>query len=107
MSGPRKRIFIGLIVFTVLLITAITVGLYLIPYIGLRNIHPLAPQIVCITMGLVLGILILGVGLLILTLIRGREVLFASRLRGIVIEVLFPIMILIGRLLGISREKVR
>ncbi len=107
MSGPKKRIFIGLIVFTVMLITAVTVGLYLIPYIGLRNIHPFAPQIVCYSMGAVLGTLILGVGLLILTLIRGREMFFASRLRGIVIEVLFPIMIVLGRLLGISKEKVQ
>ena len=53
MSEPKKRIFIGLIVFTVLLITAVTVGLYLIPYIGLKNIHPLAPKIVCFTMGAV------------------------------------------------------
>jgi hypothetical protein len=107
MSEPKKRIFIGLIVFTVLLITAITVGLYLIPYVGLKNIHPLAPKIVCFSMGGALGVLILGVGLLILTLIRGREVFFAARLRGIVIEVLFPIMIVIGKLLGISKEKIQ
>jgi len=107
MSEPKKRIFIGLIVFTVLLITAITVGLYLIPYIGLRNIHPLAPTIVCWTMGSTLGLLLLGVGLLILTLVRGREVFLATRLRGIVIEVLFPIMIIVGRVLGISKMKVQ
>jgi len=107
MSEPKKRIFIGLIVFTVFLITAITVALYLIPYIGLKNIHPLAPRIVCLTMGGTLSVLILGVGLLILTLIRGREVFFAARLRGIVIEVLFPIMIVVGKLLGISKAKVQ
>jgi hypothetical protein len=107
MSEPRKRIFIGLIVFSVFLITAMTVGLYLIPYIGLRNIHPLAPAIVCITMGTVIGALTLGVGLLVLTIVREREVFGASRLRGIVIEILFPIMIIVGRLLGISREKVQ
>jgi uncharacterized protein len=107
MPEPRKRIFIGLIVFTVLLITAVTVALYLIPYVGLKNIHPLAPRIVCLTMGGTLSILILGVGLLILTLISGREVLFAARLRGIVIEILFPIMIVLGKFLGISKEKVQ
>jgi hypothetical protein len=107
MSEPKKRIFIGLIVFTVFLITAVTVALYLIPYIGLRNIHPLAPDLVCITMGAVIGTLILGVGLLIVTLIRGREVFFAARLRGIVIEVLFPIMIVVGKLLGMSKEKIQ
>lgn len=107
MSEPKKRIFIGLIVFSVFLITAVTVGLYLIPYIGLRNIHPLAPRVVCFTMGAVISALILGVTLLIVTLVRGKEVFFAARLRGIVIEVLFPIMIVIGKLLGISKEKIQ
>jgi len=107
MSEPRKRIFIGLIVFTVFLITAVTVGLYLIPYIGLRNIHPLAPTVVCATMGLVIGTLILGVALLITTLTAGKEILFASKLRGVVVEVLFPIMIVVGKLLCISKEKIQ
>jgi hypothetical protein len=107
MTEPKKRIFIGLIVFTVFLITAITVGLYLIPYIGLKNIHPLAPRVVCATMGLVIGALILGVALLIVTLVRGKEVFFAAKLRGIVVEVLFPIMIVVGKLLGISKEKIQ
>ncbi len=107
MSEPKKRIFIGLIVFTVFLITAVTVGLYLIPYIGLRNIHPLAPKVVLLTLGVVIGTLILGVALLIVTLVRGKEVFFAAKLRGIVIEVLFPIMIVVGKLLGISKEKIQ
>jgi hypothetical protein len=107
MSNPKKRIFIGLIVFTVVLITAVTVGLYLIPYIGLRNIHPLAPEIVCISMGTLIGALTLGVALLIITIIRGREIVGAAKLRGIVIEILFPIMIVVGKLLGISKEKVQ
>jgi hypothetical protein len=107
MSEPKKRIFIGLIVFTVFLIVAATVALYLIPYIGLRNIHPLAPEVVCITMGAVVGALSLGVALLIITLVRGKEIFFAAKLRGIVIEILFPIMIVVGKLLGISKEKVQ
>jgi hypothetical protein len=107
MSEPRKRIFIGLIVFTVLFITAMAAVIYLIPYIGLRNIHPLAPKIVLYGMAAVLGFLILGVALLILTLVRGKEIFFAARLRGIVIEVLFPIMIVLGKLLGMSKEKVQ
>jgi hypothetical protein len=107
MSEPKKRIFIGLIVFTVLLITAVAVALYLVPYIGLRNIHPWAPRIVCFSMVGALGVLILSVGLLILTLVRGKEIFLASKLRGVVIEVLFPIMIVVGKLLGISKAKVQ
>ena len=107
MSEPKKRVFIGLIVFTVLLITAITVGLYLVPYIGLRNIHPLAPRILCGVMGTLIGALSLGVGLLVLTIIRGKEIFGATKLRGIVIEILFPIMIVVGKLLGLTREKIQ
>ena len=107
MSGPKKRIFIGLIVFTVFLITAVTVALYLVPYIGLRNIHPYAPAAVCITMGALIAALSLGVGLLIVTIVRGKELFGAAKLRGIVVEVLFPIMIVVGKLLGISKEKVQ
>ncbi len=107
MSEPKKRIFIGLIVFTVFLITAATIALYLVPYIGLRNIHPWAPKIVCIAMGALIATLTVGVALLIMTLIRGKEVVGATKLRGIVIEILFPIMIVVGKLLGISKEKVQ
>ena len=81
MPEPRKRIFIGLIVFTVVLITAVTVGLYLIPYIGLKNIHPLAPRVVCATLGLVIGALILGVALLIVTLAPAAVLLWRHRPR--------------------------
>lgn len=108
MSEPNKTTtFIGLILFTVLLIAAAAVGLYLIPYVGLKNIHPLAPRVVLITMGSIVACLVIGVGLLVLTLARGREIFFAAKIRGIVIEVLFPIMILVGRLVGMSREKVQ
>ena len=107
MPEAKKTTFIGLIIFTMLLIIAVTVGLYLIPYVGLKNIHPLAPNIVLIIMGGMIGILILGVGVLILTLARGREVICAARLRGIVIEILFPIMILVGKIVGMSKDKVQ
>lgn len=107
MPTPKKTTFIILITVTVLLLIAIATGLYLIPYVGLKNIHPFAPQIVLTIMAVVLGVLVLGVGLLVLTLVRGKEIIFASGLRGVVVSALFPVMILVGRLFGISQEKVQ
>ncbi len=107
MAVSKKTTFILLIMFTMALIVGAAAGLYLIPYVGLQNIHPLAPKILLITMGVVVGALVLGVGLLVLTLVRGREVLFAGKLRGIVIGVLFPLMIFAGRFLGMSRDRVQ
>jgi hypothetical protein len=58
-------------------------------------------------MAVLLGLLVFGVGILVLTLILRREILGATKLRGILIEGLFPLMIVVGKILGISKEKVR
>lgn len=108
MSESKRTItFIGLILFTVLLIAAAAVGLYLIPYVGLKNIHPLAPEIVLITIGAIVALLVTGVVLLLITLARGKEILFAAKLRGIVIKVLFPVMVIVGKVVGLSRDTVQ
>jgi hypothetical protein len=105
--SQKTTTFIGLIIFTVFLIVAVAAGLYWVPYMGLSNIHPLAPKIVFLLMSGVVGFLFIGVGLLVFTLARGREIFFSGKLRGIVIGVLFPVMVLAGKLLGMSRERVQ
>ena len=51
----RKRLFIGLLTGTSLTVCAVLALLWIIPYVGLKNIHPAAPWI----MGVVLGAVIL------------------------------------------------
>ncbi len=78
-----------------------------VPLVGLRSIHPSLPFIY----SLFLAFLVLSMGfgglLLILTVIRGRDILFSQKLRGITAKVLFPLMILMGRFVGVSKEKVQ
>jgi hypothetical protein len=45
--------------------------------------------------------------LLVFTILRGKDIFLSHRLRGIVTKVLFPIMILMGRLVGVSKERVK
>jgi hypothetical protein len=45
--------------------------------------------------------------LLVFTILRGRDIFFSHKLRGIVAKVLFPFMILMGRLVGVSKERVQ
>lgn len=103
----RKRIFIGLISGASILISAILALLWIIPFVGLTTIHPIAPWI----LGLVVGGLILCIGwaalALVLNILLGRPVLFAKRLRGVTIKLFLPLMTLLGRVLGIPKQTVR
>ncbi len=107
MQEPKKRTFIGLLITTLLLLFAAGYVIWWIPQVGLRNIHPLLPAISMAVVVGVLGFIAFGVFLLILTLIRGKEIFLAQRLRWVVVKVLFPLMIIVGRLLGMSRDKVQ
>jgi len=106
-NRPKKRIFIGLLVVSCFLLFFLILLVWYVPLVGLRSIHPSLPFIY----SLFLAFLVLSMGfgglLLILTVIRGRDILFSQKLRGITAKVLFPLMILMGRFVGVSKEKVQ
>ncbi len=102
----RKRLFIALIGATCAVVCTLLALLWIIPYVGLRNIHPLAPWV----LGAVLGALLLlvcwaGLGL-VLSLVTPRPLPLARRLRGVTVKLLLPLMSLIGRAVGLSKEDV-
>lgn len=103
----RKRVFIGLISGASILTSAILALLWIIPSIGLANIHPVAPWV----LGALIGALIVSICwaalALVLNILLGRPVLFAKRLRGVTIKLFLPLMTLLGRVLGIPKQTVR
>jgi hypothetical protein len=103
---PRKRVFIGLLVVTCLILGGLACFLWWIPYVGLRNIHPYLPAVLAILLGLVVLAVLAGSVLLILTILAGRDFFLSRKLRGVVIKILFPLLIIMGKLFGISREKI-
>ncbi|NIS60187.1 MAG: DUF116 domain-containing protein [Proteobacteria bacterium] len=106
-SQPQKRIFIGLLLFTCLVLFVVVSILWLVPYVGLSDIHSSAPLILAICFGLVLFLVFLGVTLLVLTIILSRDIFLSQKLRGIVIQFLFPFMVLVGKIVGISKKTVQ
>ncbi|MFH1595131.1 MAG: DUF116 domain-containing protein [Pseudomonadota bacterium] len=104
---PQKRIFLGLLVVTCLLLTIILGILWYVPYVGLTNLHPDLPLI----LGVIFGVLLLVVGggliLLALTVVLGRDLFFSRKLRGVVIKLLLPLMSGVGKLCGVSKDRVR
>lgn len=102
---PQKRIFIALLGVTCLVLTCLAFVLWWIPFVGLRAIHPYLPAILAGTLGLVVLVVLAGSLLLTLTILTGRDFL-SKKLRGVVIKVLFPLLIIVGKLFGISRERI-
>jgi hypothetical protein len=104
---PKKRIFIGLLVFTCILLLLLIFLLWYVPMVGLRNIHPSLPLIFSLALAFLAFLMISGGLLLVFTIVRGKDIFLSHKLRGLVAKVLFPFMILMGRIAGISKESVR
>ncbi len=104
---PKKRIFIGLLALTCLLLFGLIFLFWYIPLVGLKNIHPSLPIFYSFLLAIFVFFMCAGGLLLLFTVLRGKDILFTQRLRGLVAKVLFPFMILMGRMVGVSKEKVQ
>ena len=104
---PRKRVFISLLFVTLGLLFGAGYLVWWVPQVGLGNIHPWLPAILMVTVISVLSVVAFGVFLLIYTLIRGKELFLSHSLRWVVVKVLFPLMVPVGRVFGIARDTVQ
>jgi hypothetical protein len=106
-GSARKRLFIGLITGTSVLVLLVLAALWVVPYMGLRNIHPLAPVLVGAALA-ALAVLVAWAALsLVLNILLGRQLPFSRRMRGVTIKLFLPLMTLLGRTLGFSKERIR
>jgi hypothetical protein len=106
-NQPQKRIFIGLLVFACLILFFFIFLLWYVPIVGLKNIHPSLPLIFTLALGILVFLMGSGGLLLVFTIVRRKDIFLSHKLRGIVAKVLFPFMILMGRLVGVSKVKVQ
>jgi len=103
-AAPRKRLFIGLLTAVSAVILLFTFLLWWVPSVGLVNIHPALPIIFGLILAVVSFFIVGGLGMLVLTLLTGRDLFFSQRLRKLVIRYLFPGIISIGRLVGVDKD---
>jgi uncharacterized protein len=104
---PRKRVFIFLLLVTSVLLLGVAFLLWWVPYVGLANIHQSLPVILAVLLG---GIVLVSLGAvltLVFTIIRGKNLFFNRRIRGVVIRVLFPLLVGVGRCFGIKKSEIR
>jgi hypothetical protein len=96
-----------LLVVTCLILFFLIFIFWYVPIVGLKNIHSSLPSIFSLILAVLVLLMLLGGLLLIFTILRGKDIFLSLKLRGLVAKVLFPSMILMGRLLGVSRERVQ
>lgn len=103
----EKGTFIFLLLLTSALLVVLAVVLWLVPYVGFSNIHPQLPLIMALVfLGIVL--FMIGGGLtLVFTILRGKNLFFNRRIRGVMIRFLFPMLVVVGKLVGIGKDRVR
>ena len=106
-GGARKRLFIGLMVASCAFVGfALFIG-WLVPYLGLSAIHPALPSIstsLCVLLLLLLAWLCIG---LVFHIYTGCHLPGINRIRGVTSRLMLPLMVLLGRVLGFSREEIR
>ncbi|MCP4681256.1 MAG: DUF116 domain-containing protein [Desulfobacterales bacterium] len=104
---PQKRIFVSLLLLICIVLVGLAFLLWWVPYVGLANIHTSLPLILggifCCLVIFALG----GALTLVFTIIRGKNLFFTIRIRGVVIRVLFPLLVVAGKCLGISKKEIQ
>ncbi|SDB16491.1 hypothetical protein SAMN05660653_00763 [Desulfonatronum thiosulfatophilum] len=106
-SDPRKRLFIGLILGASVLLSLFLVILWVIPYIGLKNIHAFAPIVLAVALLALISMIMWSSIGLVLNILLGRSFPLSSRFRGITIKLFLPLMTLLGRFFNIPKDDIR
>ncbi len=104
---PKKGIFILLLILTSILVITIACILWWVPYVGMKNISKYLPWISGIILGSVVLYGIAGTLALLLTIIKKKNLFISKKTRGMLIKLLFPVLIGVGKLIGISVDEVR
>ncbi len=106
-TTPEKRRFILLLLLSCVVLVALAVLLWWVPYVGFASIHPHLPLIMGVAFAGAVLFLLGGALTLVFTILRGKNLFFNRRIRGVVIRFLFPILVLVGKVVGIKKDQVR
>ena len=105
-TKAKKRLFIGLVMGTCALVCLALVSLWVIPFIGLTKIHSSAPWIFGILIFTAIFLVSWASLGLVLNIVSGKALPFFKRMRGVTVKLFLPLMTLLGRALGLSKDKV-
>lgn len=106
-SSSEKSLILVLLMVACVLLVAVLGLLFVVPYWGFARIHPMLPQVAGIVFALILAGLLASFGLLMAAIVLGRDVPFSAWLRHMSAKGLLPLLIAVGRLVGVSKKAVQ
>lgn len=89
------------------LVCLFLLSLWVVPYIGLDSIHIAAKWIWGAVVLTLIGLVSWATMGLVVNVWTGRSFLFTRKLRGVTIKLFLPLMTILGKIVGISKRKVR
>lgn len=104
---PGKLTLVLLLGLTAAIVSTILGIFYVVPYYGFERINAQLPWIMGVVMGALGGFILLALGLLIVVALLGRDVPFSRPLRSLCTRFLLPVLVAVGRLVGLRREAVQ
>lgn len=105
--GVRKRLFVGLLVCTSVLVCLILFLFWLFPLLDMESVHPALPWLYMSVLALLMiGVAWTSLGVVLNIALR-KPVLGSRRMRSMTIRFFLPLMEMLGNAVGISKEKVR
>lgn len=104
-ARPRKRLFLALILASLVLAALSTYGIWRVSIPGLANISYYLPLILGIILAIVVCSITIGVGGMILAIMGLPTPQYFRGLAWSAINLLFPIAIMLGKLLDIDKER--
>ncbi len=105
-TRPKKRLFLALILASLMLAVLSTYGLWMVSFPGLANISLYLPLILGVLLSALLIAVASGVVGIILAILGLRTLPVFQGLAWSAINLLFPIAIQIGKILDVDKERV-
>lgn len=104
---PARITIVSLLLLTGVLLLLLLALSFFVPFYGLERIHRFLPEVMAVSVGVLAGLVIVSMGLLTLVVLLGRDVPFSMKLRSIATRYLLPVLVVVGRAVGLRREEVQ
>lgn len=106
-GGAGKRLFLGLMSGSCIILCLLILAFWLIPYLGFSAIHASLPFISGAFALLLISLIVWMCAGLAYHIYTGHYLPGLAGIRKLTIRLIFPLMELLGRAFGIAREKIR
>ncbi len=106
-TDRRELTLVGLLGLTAIIVATILAIFYVVPYYGFARINTQLPWIMGLIIATLGGLVLLALGLLIAVTLLGHDVPFSRPLRSIATKALLPVLVVVGKLVGLRREEVQ